>query len=292
MPPAHAGGLSILLRCLIGRRAVALYDEPSFQVEGIKAFMQGGRVSLASMVPTMLERLLQEPSWVPPASLRALLLGGAGCPARLLRHGIERGVPIRTTYGLTETCGQVTTQGEVSSATRVGDAGVPLPGWEVSTSEGRIRVRGAGLFDGYLSLDGFLAPELDPEGWWSTGDLGDIDNEGRLWVRGRRDGLIISGGENVHAAEVEAALNSLPEVSESCVFGVDDEQWGQIVAAVVVTLTPNVDLDRLRVDLSAILAPHKRPKAWALGGELSRTASGKLSRARIAAEYGAALRRV
>lgn len=156
---------------------------------------------------------------------------------------------------------------------------------------GRILVRGPSLFDGYLRPDGSVDPALSADGFFDTGDLGELDEEGQLHVHARRTDLIVTGGENVYPVEVEQALERLPGVRRAAVFGVPDDRWGQLVAAAI---EPDPaappDLQGLVDVLSTTLAPHKRPRRWALVGALPLTPSGKLSRAGLAELYGPVLR--
>jgi O-succinylbenzoic acid--CoA ligase len=267
MPLAHVGGLSILTRCLAARACVVL--EPRFDAPTLPELLVRHRVTLLSLVPTMLTRLLDEhPHWTPPLHLRAVLLGGAGSPARLLARAAERGLPVLTTYGLTEACSQVVTGGRALLGAELRVAG----------DEGRLQIRGPMLMSGYLG-----EPPLAPGAWFDTGDLGEIDANGVLRVHARRTDLIVTGGENVYPAEVEDALATCPGIAAACVFGVADETWGQIVAALVVA-GPGVTPARatLRAAVAERLAPHKRPRRIAFVDALPQTGAGKLDRAAAA----------
>jgi O-succinylbenzoic acid--CoA ligase len=275
MPLAHVGGLSILTRCLAARAAVVL--EPRFDAATLPARLVEERVTLLSLVPTMLAKLLDEhPSWTPPSHLRALLLGGAAAPARLLARARARGIPVLTTYGLTEACSQVVTGGRA------------LPGVELRIvgDEGRVQVRGPMLMSGYLG-----EPPLAPGAWFDTGDLGEIDASGTLRLHARRTDLVVTGGENVYPAEVEDALAACPGVAAACVFGVPDETWGQIVAALVVPEGAAAGFDReaFRAAVTERLAPHKRPRRLALVDALPQNRAGKLDRAAAARDGTARL---
>jgi O-succinylbenzoic acid--CoA ligase len=261
MPLAHVGGLSILTRCLLARTCVVL--EPRFDAATLPARLDDEKITLLSLVPTMLARLLDEhPTWTPPPRLRAILLGGAGTPARLLARARERGLPVHTTYGLTEACSQVVTGGRALH-------GVEL---RISADE-RIQVRGPMLMTGYLG-----EPPLPPGAWLDTGDLGELDGDGVLRVHARRTDLIVTGGENVYPAEVEDALAALPGIHAACVFGIPDETWGQLVAALLVgERTPG-----LAAAIAARLAPHKRPRRIAFVDALPVTPAGKPDRASAA----------
>lgn len=196
---------------------------------------------------------------------------------RLLERAAERGVPVLTTYGLTETCSQVTTQrygtvnrGELGS-------GAPLDGVEVRIMDGEIQLRGPMLASGYLTSRGVI-PVTDSEGWLHTGDEGELDGAGRLHVRGRMDRLIVTGGENVDPHEVEAALESLESVRAAVVFGVEDPMWGQVVAVALVAEGDPPPAADLRERLAARLAPHTRPRLFCFLEALPMTAAGKVDR--------------
>ncbi len=262
LPLAHAGGLSIVVRCLAARRPVILLDG-AFDPARAAALLADA--TLASLVPTQLAALLEHGFHAP--RLRAVLLGGAAAPAALL--DAARGLPICTTYGLTETLGQVATSRPGESAL------IALPGVELAAgtrdAPAPITIRGPMLAARYL--DGAaIAPEL------VTADLGYLDQA--LHVIGRADDVIISGGENVHPAQVEAVLAATPGVRAACAFGVPDERWGQVVAA---ALAIDASFDRA-VALArwhAALPAHARPRRLAEVDRLPELASGKIDRRRV-----------
>jgi O-succinylbenzoic acid--CoA ligase len=294
MPLCHVGGLSILTRCLLARRAVIL--EPRFDPDAVLASVIRERATLLSVVPTMLQALLERDAGNALAGLRALLLGGAGAPFSLLEECGRRGIPALTTYGLTEACSQVTVQRPSSPYRPERGSGVPLPGVDLRIVDGddggvgRIQVRGPTLMDGYFrGPDRPLDPGVDADGWFDTGDLGELDGRGALHVHARRSDLIVTGGENVYPLEIEERLESIPGVRRALVFGVPDERWGQIVAAAL-ELAPGAALDPLAAAAAARMAPHKRPRLACVVDALPLTGSGKLERARVAERYARALR--
>ncbi|MCC6556614.1 MAG: AMP-binding protein [Polyangiaceae bacterium] len=284
MPLCHVGGLSIVTRCLLARRAVVLV--PRFDPAAVLASIHRGRATLLSVVPTMLDALLEADRDGALSSLRAVIVGGAAAPERLLEECARRGVPALTTYGLTEACSQVTLQPPRDPRAREPGAGRSIPGVELRIAPatggdpaGRIQVRGPTLLRGYWRGPATPPePATDPTGWLDTGDLGTIDDQGRLHVLARRADLIVTGGENVYPAEVERALEACPGVARALVFGVPDDRWGQLVAAAVV-LAPAADLAALAAALTARLAPHKRPRRLCVVPELPVAPSGKLDRA-------------
>ncbi|HTX32678.1 MAG TPA: AMP-binding protein [Solirubrobacteraceae bacterium] len=256
MPLTHVGGLSILIRSTIYGTTAVLNRR--FETETVLDTLMepAHRITLVSLVPTMLDRLLEAGLHEPP-SLRWVLLGGGPIPPAMLQRAEAAGVPVAPTYGMTEACSQIAT------------FGWPLPGVEIRTHEGEVLVRGETVSSGALSEDG----------WLHTGDEGEFDERGRLRITGRRSETIVSGGENVAPAEVEAALLAHPAISDAGVFGRPDPEWGEAVVAVVVVgdgAAP--DPEELRDFCAERLASFKVPKAFGFAPELPRTVSGKLLR--------------
>jgi len=266
LPLSHVGGLSILLRSCIHSTTAVLHER--FETDRVLASLLEQQVTLVSLVATTLARLLDAGLDRPP-SLRCALTGGGPVPAGLVERASEAGIPVRLTYGLTEASSQVTTT--PLAAIDAGDAGPPLFCTRVRVAgDGEILVRGPTVAPGALAEDG----------WLHTGDLGSVDPAGRLRVSGRRAETIVTGGENVSPAEVEAVLESDPRVLEAAVLGRPDAEWGEAVTALVVA-RPGAILapQELREHCARVLAPYKVPKHVLLvAGPLPRTPSGKLLR--------------
>ncbi|HEX6275159.1 MAG TPA: AMP-binding protein [Polyangiaceae bacterium] len=284
LPLAHVSGLSILTRSLVARRTVVLFDPdgPLFQrLDPLARALADHDVTLVSLVPAVLDRLLAEPvSFHAGPKLRAVLLGGAPAPRELLVRAHGRGVPVLTTYGLTETCAQVATRPYAERFTPPPDgdlvpAGVPLPGVLVHAVGGVIEVRGPTLFSGYVGE----AASNPRGGWFRTRDRGHFDANGALVVTGRTTDVVITGGENVDPAEVEAALVSVPGIDAACVLGLPDPTFGEAVAALIVTSgeAPR-SVEAIRRALAQRLAPYKLPRRVAVVEALPTLASGKLDR--------------
>ncbi|MGC9220494.1 MAG: class I adenylate-forming enzyme family protein [Solirubrobacteraceae bacterium] len=256
MPLAHVGGMSILLRSTLYATTVVLH--PRYQTEAVlEELMRPNRaMTLVSLVPTMLARLLDAGLQDPP-TLRWVLLGGGPTPAPLLARAAAAGVPVAPTYGMTEGCSQIAT------------FGVPLHGVELRLDDGEIVVRGPNV----------AANCLDPDGWLHTGDLGALDQRGRLKIIGRSADTIVSGGENVAPVEVEEALMEHGAVADAGVFARADPQWGErVVAKVVLRAGGRVTPQELERFLAGRLARFKVPKEIEYAQELPRTVSGKLLR--------------
>ncbi len=296
LPLCHVGGLSILTRCLLARRAIVL--EPRFDPDFVRSAIVRHRATMLSVVPTMLRDLLDRDRERALAGLRVLLSGGAATPPSLLTECARRGVPLLTTYGLTEACSQIASQRPSSPYRPEPGSGRALAGAEIRVvssdgdSVGNVLVRGPMLMSGYWrGPDRALDPATDEEGWFDTGDLGSLDEEGRLHIVARRGDLIVTGGENVYPVEVEQAINAMGVAREALVFGVPDERWGQIVAVVLeLEEGPPLDERLLWKRLDSGLASHKRPRLYCTVPDLPRTGSGKLERAGILDRYRAALR--
>ena len=287
MPLFHVGGLSILLRSAIYGTTAVLHD--GFDESAVNAALRDGGVTLLSVVATMLRRMLEADGERYPSTVRAVLLGGGPAPRELLEAAHDRGLPVLQTYGLTEAASQVATLAAGEALERLGSAGLPLSGTTIRVEiEGRVAaagetgeilVAGATVTPGYLHREEATAEALR-DGWLHTGDLGYIDGDGYLYVADRRDDLIVSGGENVYPAEVEAALLALDGIEDCAVVGLPDERWGEIVAAVIVTAAgATIDRDAVTARLRERLAGYKLPRRLELREEaLPRTASGKLQR--------------
>lgn len=278
LPLAHVGGLSVLTRCLLARRTVVV-PAPStggaHDLEALLRSVERERVTLLSLVPTQLRRVVTS-GWRPSPSLRAVLVGGAALPAPLADAARARGLPVVATYGLTETCSQLATQ---RYETRF--EGGPLRalcGVELRVDDGVLAARTPFCFSGYL---GDARPACDAEGWLVTGDAATLDDHGALHLLGRRSDLIVSGGENVYPAEVERVTLGFEGVADACVFGVDDPEWGALVALAVVP-HGEIDAAALAAYLARELAPFKRPRRWTTTSALATLPSGKVDRRAVA----------
>jgi O-succinylbenzoic acid--CoA ligase len=277
LPLGHVGGLSILTRCLLARRPIVLL--PSFDPKHVLETVEHKNATLLSVVPTMLQDLLEADTRGILPRLRAILVGGAAASPALLRECHARSIHALASYGLTEMCSQVTAQ-RLDDPRASNGVGRPLPGVEVDIREGRIFVRGDARMRGYLGQ-----PPLDPCAWFDTGDLGEFDEHGTLHVHARRTDLIVSGGENIAPREVELALEECHGIRRAVVVGVPDPRWGQMVAAMVEPQEgTEPDLTRLSAELADKLASFKRPKFIAITRSWPRLGETKIDRRRVAEE--------
>jgi O-succinylbenzoic acid--CoA ligase len=279
LPLYHVGGLAVIWRSCLYGTAVNLH--PRFILENVNRALDALPITLISLVPTMLHRLLQTRThW--PATLRLILLGGAAATPELVTQAnslpqkvfdaatihhsqfiIHHSSPplIAPTYGLTEASSQVATMPPAEAAKKPGSVGKPLlfTSVEIVDENGRplppneygeIMVTGPTVMAGYfedqrLKIEDWSASTqssiFNPQSSFPTGDIGYLDEEGDLWIVQRRSDLIVSGGENVYPAEVENVLKGHTAVANACVVGIDDPEWGQKVAAMV-QLRPGASL--------------------------------------------------
>ncbi len=268
LPVSHVGGLSILVRSTIYATTAIVHER--FHTDRVLDALHARDITLVSLVATTLARLLDAGLARPPA-LRCALTGGGPVPEALLTRARDAGVPVSLTYGLTEACSQVTTTPVAMTGRRGATAGPPL----FCT---RVRIAG----DGEILIAGptVASAGADRDGWLHTGDLGTLDEQNRLTVTGRKADTIVSGGENVAPAEVEAVLEAHPDVLEAAVLGRPDKRWGEAVTAIVLARPGRtLDGDALRAHCARLLASYKVPKHVTLTSEpLPRTPSGKLLR--------------
>ena len=225
LPATHIAGIQVLVRSLVAGTGpvIAWLDA---------AVLEDSGCAHVSIVPIQLRRLLADPgteagpgtgrpaTWAD--NFKSVLLGGAAVSGELIGRARETGIPVVTTYGMSETCGGCVYDG------------LPLDGVSVTTGDdGRIRISGPVLFSGYRLRPDLSAAALDG-GWFVTSDLGAVDAAGRLTVRGRADDVINTGGEKVVAGEVASVLETCPGVREAVVIGRPDAEWGERVTAVIV----------------------------------------------------------
>jgi O-succinylbenzoic acid--CoA ligase len=295
---AHVAGLGVAWRSI--GAGLPLRVVPAFDAAAVLAALRDGPPSHVSLVPTQLARLLDADASGDPThrGLRAVLLGGGPVPPALVTRALAAGWPVVPTYGLTEAASGVTALATAEAAARPGSAGRPLPGVALRIADaaadggGEIEVSTPAAFSGYLGRPEATAAAFTADGWLRTGDAGSLDADGFLHVLDRRDDLLVSGGENVVPAEVEAAIEEHPAIAEAGVVGRTDPTWGAVPVAAVVPRpgVPAPTKAELRAFCLARLAPYKVPVAFIVVAALPRTASGKLRRAELRATLTAALR--
>jgi acyl-CoA synthetase (AMP-forming)/AMP-acid ligase II len=293
LPLFHIASLHNLALPRLTTGDAIVIDEGRFDVDRVLRLVEREAITNWAIVPTMAHRLVTHESLAQYdlSSLAALSINSApSSPA--LKHKVRAAVPtvqaaLADSYGLTEACTAATVATPTDLALHPTTVGAPIPSVEVSIRdaggspvpdgvEGEIWLRSQFTMLGYWRDDAATAAVLRPDGWLRTGDLGTL-REGRLFMASRRSDLILRGGENVYPAEIEAVLDEHPNVAECAVFGVDDADLGQAVAAVVVGR--DITVEELRAFVVARLAYYKVPAMWRLTDRpLARTATGKVIR--------------
>ena len=287
VPLFHMSGLSIIIRSVI--YGIPVIIQPKFLPQAVNRSIQQEGVTIVSVVTSMLARMMDDLGQERyPESFRCMLAGGGPVPEILLKECRKKNIPVYQTYGLTETASQIATLSPEYMDSKLGSAGKPLFSSELQImgqmgcasfgEVGEIVVRGPNVTTGYLHLDNEKSDAFR-NGWFYTGDLGYMDKEGFLYVLDRRNDLIISGGENVYPAEVEAVLCSHPAVVEAGVVGCEDENWGQVpVAFVVITAGTAAAEAEIQEFCRERLARYKCPKKIYFVKQLPRNAANKLLR--------------
>jgi acyl-CoA synthetase (AMP-forming)/AMP-acid ligase II len=305
MPLFHTAGCAMgVLGCAHQRACYVLCQlfDPALMLTAAQDY----RANLLPGVPTMLIAMLGHPGFdqFDLSGLSVVLSGGSPVPPELARETEQRfGVQFTTVYGQTELSPVVTqTSPDDSPEDKASTAGRPLPQVEVAIrdpvtgqavpagQQGEICARGYQAMLGYFNMPERTAETIDPDGWLHTGDLGILDERGYLWVTGRIKDMIIRGGENIYATEIEQVLFCHPGVRDVAVLGLPDPAWGEIVAAVVVPADP--DQAPAAAELYGLcrthLAPHKTPARWFQAAELPLTGSGKIQKFRLGEQIGRA----
>jgi len=279
LPLHHIGGLAIVLRAAFTGASVTLHER--FDAERVADELRQDVITHVSLVPTQLHRLVAALERPLVSALRCVLIGGAPAEPELMLRARALGLPVVPTWGMTEACSQLVTPSleearSIDFAARPGLVGRPLAGVELRIvrsdgCEDVLEVRAPSLFEGYADSPG--GP--DDRGWFMTGDRGLLDEEGWVRIIGRTSDQIISGGENVDPRAVERVLREAGLVDDVCVLGLSDAEWGERVAAVVVSRHGAEALARWA---RAHLEPHERPRQWKIVDRLPCTDSGKPDR--------------
>jgi fatty-acyl-CoA synthase len=285
LPLFHVGGLCIqtLPALFAGARVILL---PRFAPDAAFDCFEQQRPSLTLQVPATMKALVEHPRWTSAnfARLRAVWAGSSLLPAALIGAFHARGLPVCNVYGSTETGPFSIALPPGDAMDKVGSCGWPAPGVQarlvdVRGGAGELLVRGPNVVRRYWPDQ----PACDPQGWFHTGDLATQAEDGSFSIVGRARDLIISGGENIHPAEIEGAAAAHGSVLECAAFGVPDEEWGEVVALAVVR-RPGAALSEadLRAWLQGRIARYKMPRLWLWVDALPKTALGKVQRQALA----------
>ena len=275
LPLFHIGGLSVLLRCAEAGAKVTLHSK--FDARRVLNDMNNHDVSHVSLVPTMLTRMRREQEQaMPPQCLETVLVGGAAIDPQLERWAEQRHWPLCPSYGLTEAASQVATRSPPVSGCEPGNVGQVLEHMQlrIDRKTGRIRIRGEGLMQGYMAPDG--KPELPlVDGWFETGDIGQVNERGELVVLGRFGEQLISGGENIHPVLIENQLRLMDGVTDVAVTALCDPEWGDKVVALYIGAAEEKEVEEwAKRYLRGVL----RPKLFRKVETLPYSDTGKLQR--------------
>lgn len=286
VPLFHISGMSILMRSVI--YGIPVYLQESFSEHEANRLLQSGQITIMSVVSAMLNRMLRKiGNEGYHENFRCMLLGGGAAQRQQLELCMEREIPVFQTYGMTETSSQIVTLSPDDSLRKLGSAGKPLFPAQIQivkqnnekaapNEAGEIIVKGPNVTKGYLNRQA-ANEEAFTNGWFHTGDLGFLDQEGFLFILDRRSDLIISGGENVYPAEIEDVLMRMPGVTEAGVTGVEDLVWGKVPYAFIVSESKMAEEDILTFCRQK-LAGYKLPKRVFQVEALPRNGANKLLR--------------
>lgn len=297
VPPYHIAGISAVLTSAYGGRRIVYL--PAFTAEAWVEIAARERITHAMVVPTMLDRILDvlDQSGVTLPALRALSYGGGRMPEPVIARALEAlpHVDFVNAYGLTETSSTIALLGAADHRTaiassdpvvrrRLGSVGKPLPSIELQIRRedgsvcnagepGEIHVRGDQVSGEYLHKKA-----IADDGWFATNDAGWLDDEGYLFVDGRLDDVIVRGGENISPGEIEDVLRAHADVADVAVLGLPCVQWGEKVAAVIVTHGAPGDVEALAHHVKSRLRSTKTPESWFFRDALPYNETGKLLR--------------
>jgi acyl-CoA synthetase (AMP-forming)/AMP-acid ligase II len=293
MPQFHVGGTGFGVQTLCAGATGLVIRE--FDADLILRFIEEAHLSKIFTVPSALQMILRHPRAreVDYRRIRTIVYGASPIPLGLLREAIEVfKCGFVQQYGMTETAGTICAlppQDHVAEGNeRMLSAGRPLANVEIKIvgpdgtaaaagDSGEIAIRSPTLMTGYWNRPEDTAAALTPDGFFLSGDAGRLDADGYLYIQDRIKNMIVSGGENVYPAEVEAVLREFPGILDAAVIGIPDERWGEAVKAVVV-LVPGAQADGAQIIQWARsrLAGYKLPKSIDFRAELPRNAAGKV----------------
>ncbi|WP_158971152.1 AMP-binding protein [Chachezhania sediminis] len=289
LPVYHSHGLFVASNVILLNGAQMLWL-PKF--DAAQAIRLMPRATLMMGVPTFYTRLLSDPAFGRDTAGHMRLFISGSAPLLAQTHAefeARTGQRILERYGLTET--SMNTSNPLDGPRKAGTVGLPLPDVDLRIAPGEgavgeIQVKGPNVFKGYWGLPDKTAEAFTEDGWFRTGDLGTLDQDGYVTIVGRSKDLIITGGLNVYPKEVEALIDAADGVLESAVFGLPDADFGERVAAAVVPV-PGVqlDLDAIQAALAPRLARFKQPKEWHAVPELPRNAMGKVQKNALRQTY-------
>jgi O-succinylbenzoic acid--CoA ligase len=285
LPFFHISGLSIFIKSVI--YGMPVYIVEKFAEASVHDAIINREVTIVSVVTVMAQRLVDSIGDKQyPKTFRCMLLGGGPAPLPLLEKAKQHHIPVFQSYGMTETTSQIVTLSPQHALEKIGSAGKPLFPAQLKINNpgedtvGEIHVKGPMVTEGYFKNKSATKKSI-LSGWLATGDLGCVDCDGFLYVVDRRNDLIISGGENIYPTEIESVLSGMKQIKEVGVTGMDDDTWGQVPVAFVVTVEA-VSEDEILCYAKNKLAKYKCPRNIYFVDNLPRNASNKLVRKSLA----------
>ncbi|HEX5092536.1 MAG TPA: long-chain fatty acid--CoA ligase [Burkholderiales bacterium] len=280
LPMFHVGGLNNqTLPALLAGATVTLHRR--FEPGRWLADVAARRPSLSLLVPATMQAVISHPEWprTDLSSLRLVYTGSMVVPDSLIRVFHARGVPVGQIYGSTETSPIAIVLTREDASRKVGSTGKAAAHCEVKLLEGEICVRGPNVMRRYWNDPAATAAALDGDGWFHSGDLARVDEEGFYWIMGRSKDVIISGGENIYPAELENVLADCPAIAESAVVGMPDAKWGETACAVVVRREgATLDEPSVLALFRDRLARYKHPRRVVFADALPKNALGKVQK--------------
>ena len=252
LPLNHVGGFSVLLRTTLAQAKLAVAGGHGLGslAKNVSTFSP----SHLSLVPVMLQELLKPKNEIDFSTLKAVLVSGDALNSGLCGAALEAGIPLLSSYGSTE-AGSTAVSNSISDEKASASVYMNrLAGIDVRISEdGEILLQGPNMFTGYLGQE-------EKSEWFSTGDLGEIDNEGGLKVTGRKSRIIVSGGENIHPEEIERLVLSISGVEGAAVMAEDCDKWGQRPVLLIKTANSRNELEEaIRAEMQRSLSSFKIP---------------------------------
>jgi fatty-acyl-CoA synthase len=278
LPLFHVGGLNNqTLPALLAGATVTLHKrfEPGLWLSDVAA----RKPTVSLLVPATIQAVMSHPAWAKTdlSSLKMMNAGSMVIPDSLLRAFTDRGLPVGQIYGCTETAPIAVVLLKEDAVRKLGSTGKPAPHCEVQLVDGEIWVRGPNVMRRYWNDPAATSAALTPDGWFRTGDLARVDEDGYYWVIGRSKDVVISGGENIYPAELENVLADCPQVAEAAVIGIDDPKWGEAACACIVRKGP-IDEQGVLGLFRDRLAKFKHPRRVVFLDSLPKNAMGKVQK--------------
>ncbi|MBI5107220.1 MAG: long-chain fatty acid--CoA ligase [Rhodocyclales bacterium] len=288
LPLFHVGGLNNQTTPAL-QAGCTVVLHPKFDADATFDAIEHGGVTLTVLVPAQLDMMMAHRRWASAdfSSLRMITTGSTIVPMQVIRSVHDKGVPLVQVYGSTETCPIAVYMKAGDAMRKAGSTGragrhcqlrlVDKDGLDVAQGvTGEILIKGDNVMSGYWQAPQATTAVLK-DGWFRSGDMGHLDDEGFLYVDGRSKDMIISGGENIYPAEIENLLIESPDIAEASVIGRPDGRWGEIVVAVVVPReNSTINGEQVLKLLEGRIARFKHPKEVVLVKALPKTALGKI----------------